>query len=329
MAYKDNNLSIVICSYTEARWDDMVSAIDSVKTQTVTPFEIIVVVDHNPAMLERVQKTIPDVIAIENLQARGLSGARNSGIAAAHGAVIGFLDDDAIAAPDWTQWLLQALQEPDVMGAGGVVKPLWSADKPNWFPEEFYWVLGCSYRGLPMERGAVRNLFGGCMCVRRELFERVGGFRTGIGRSNGRPMGCEETELCIRAFQQFPATKFVYEPRAWAWHRIIPGRASFSYFRERCYAEGLSKAKVSNLVGPSDALSAEFTYTLRTLSKGILRGVTDGFKGDLTGLQRAGAILAGLAFTGTGYLLETVSAVGARNLKPSTTPSVGAFNVSD
>ncbi len=302
----ESKISVVICSYTEARWNDLLAAVRSIQTQTRPAFEIIVVIDHNPRMLARVHAEIPDVIGIPNREAQGLSGGRNSGAQMAQGDVIGFLDDDAIAAPDWLQWLATSLEQPNVMGAGGLVKPMWSEEKPDWFPEEFYWVLGCSYRGLPQEPSQVRNLFGGCMCVRRELFDELGGFTSGIGRANGRPMGCEETELCIRAFQHFHGIKFIYEPRAWAWHRIIPGRASWNYFRERCYAEGLSKAKVSALVGAGDALSSEWRYTLHTLTRGVWRGLAHGIvERDAAAFGRGGAILAGLFFTGMGYMVGT------------------------
>ena len=42
----------------------------------------------------------------------------------------------------------------------------------------------------------------GCnMSFRREVFERIGGFAEEIGRIGKNPLGCEETELCIRARQ--------------------------------------------------------------------------------------------------------------------------------
>ena len=80
-------------------------------------------------------------------QQRGISGARNSGIAAARGAIIAFLDDDAIAAPDWLEQLLAGYSSPNVLGVGGAIEPQWQGGRPRWFPPEFDWVVGCTYLG--------------------------------------------------------------------------------------------------------------------------------------------------------------------------------------
>ena len=59
------NCSVVICAYTEKRWRDLVAAIESLRRQSLRPTEVIVVVDHNPSLLERVQTQLDDVIAVE------------------------------------------------------------------------------------------------------------------------------------------------------------------------------------------------------------------------------------------------------------------------
>lgn len=302
------DVSVVICAYAMQRWDQLVAAVESLRAQTVLPREVVVVVDHNPELFERVRNGLPDVIALENREQRGLSGARNSGIAVAKGAHIAFLDDDAVAMPDWLSWLTGYDDDDRVLGVGGAADPIWASGRPRWLPEEFYWTIGCSYRGLPEDTGQVRNPFGGCMCLRREIFEAVGGFRTGVGRVETRPVGCEETELCIRARQHWPQRIFLYEPRARILHHVPDKRSRWAYFCSRCYAEGTSKAVVSKFVGMGDGLSAERAYVLSTLPRGVLRGIADAVKrGDWYGLGRAGAIVAGLAFTTAGYVAGTIS----------------------
>ena len=243
------DVSVIICAYTEARWHDLVAAVESLRRKSKPLREIIVVVDHNQRLLERVRAELPDVVVVESSGPQGLSGARNSGIAIARGALIAFLDDDAAAEPDWLARFHQCFEDPRVLGVGGTVEPVWSSKPPTWFPKEFYWVVGCSYQDLPEKPIVVRNPFGGCACYCREVFEVVGGFRTEIGRIGTLPMGCEETELCIRASQHWPKKVFLYEPQARIHHNIPSSRASWRYFRTRCFAEGLSKATVTRYVG--------------------------------------------------------------------------------
>jgi GT2 family glycosyltransferase len=305
MTQDTRDVSVIICTYTEARWADLIAAVDSIRRQSVAAREIIIVVDHNPALWARVHEQYPDAMVIENQEPSGLSGARNSGVAVAQSPLVAFLDDDAIAEKDWVKKLTGSCENPEVLGAGTRVDPLWETQQPAWFPEEFYWVVGCTYRGLPQTQAPIRNLSGGSMCLRREIFETIGGFRSGIGRTATRPLGCEETELCIRAGQQWPERFFLYDPNICVQHHIPANRTRWDYFRARCYAEGQSKALVARHVGRSDGLASERTYTLKTLPQGIARGLADAIlRGDRMGLARAGAIIAGLAYTIAGYWME-------------------------
>ena len=294
--------AITICCYTEARWDAICASIRSAQAQEFEDFTVIVIVDYNPALKQRLMEAFPEVTVIENHEKKGLSGARNSGIKAAHARFIAFLDDDAVAEPQWLSNLCALFSDPNVMGTVGKIIPNFTGSYPAWFPIEFYWVIGCSYRGLPTERAEVRNLIGGCMCVRSEIFNLAGVFRSGIGRVGTIPLGGEETEFCIRARQTRPNGRFVFEPAARMHHEVPPNRTGWHYFRSRCYAEGLSKALIAQLVGARDGLSSETSYARRILPSGVLRGLGDFlFRFDVHGIQRAVAIVAGLAITMAGY----------------------------
>jgi hypothetical protein len=145
------------------------------------------------------------------------------------------------------------------------------------------------------------------MSFRREVFDLVGGFRSGIGRTAGKlPLGCEETEFCIRLRQKSPGALLVMEHRAMVYHFVPEKRCRFSYYLSRCYAEGLSKALVTANVGSSDGLSSERAYVTRTLPLGVLRGIADLFRGRPGGLGRAGVIVAGVSVTAAGYLAGRV-----------------------
>jgi GT2 family glycosyltransferase len=308
-AQPNASVSIIICTYTEARWESLLAAIESVRRQSTAPLEILVVVDHNPALLQRAREEIHGVTVLSNGGPQGLSGARNSGIAASNGELVAFLDDDAVAEPDWLTWLSTHCQRDDVLGAGGAAEPRWDRQRPRWFPEEFGWVVGCSYRGLPTGTARVRNLYGGCACIRRDVFDTVGGFRTDLGRVGDYPAGCEETELCIRARRQWPRASFIYEPRARIHHHVPPSRATLSYFLRRCFAEGLSKARTSRLAGAGRGLAVERVYALRTLPRGVFSGLADAIgRGEAAGILRAGAIVVGFVTTCAGFGIGLLSA---------------------
>jgi len=294
-------ISVVICAYTERRWDDLLAVIASVRQQSSPPFEVIVVVDHNDDLLERLGAHVSDINVVASTRSRGLAGARNTGVAVATGAVVAFIDDDAVADPDWLKFLGAAYADDGVLGVGGAIEPAWQHGRPDWFPAEFDWVVGCTYRGMPEFAGPVRNLIGANMSFRREVFDVVGGFNEGVGRVGSVPLGCEETELCIRAGSRWPGRTFLYEPEARVEHKVPGDRGRWSYFRARCYGEGLSKAAVSRLAGATRGLQSERAYVRRTLPRGVVRGLKDGFGADRHGLRRAGAITFGLAATTAGY----------------------------
>ena len=147
----------------------------------------------------------------------------------------------------------------------------WSSPgRPAWLPEEFLWVVGCSYRGQPEVKAEVRNPIGANMSFRRSAFDQAGLFDSSVGRTftSSRPLGCEETEFSIRLRRLSPGARIIYEPQAVVYHHVDQSRATWRYFLGRCRAEGCSKARVSRLSGASAALSSERT-TLLTRSSGL------------------------------------------------------------
>jgi glucosyl-dolichyl phosphate glucuronosyltransferase len=305
------SISVVICAHTEDRWDDTLAAIASVREQSLPALETIVVVDHNPVLYRRLKDELTDVSVVENQEAQGLSGGKNTGIAVAKGEIVAFLDDDAVADPDWLKFFADSYEDPAVVAVGGLTLPSWDTRRPRWFAAEFDWVVGCTYVGMPQSRAPVRNLLGGNASFRRSVFSGIEGFRTGIGRAEGkRPLGCEETELCIRLSQRFPDAVIMFDNRSVIAHRVPAARCRFSYFRARCFAEGLSKAQVTRSVGAGSGLSSERAYATKTLPAGVLRGLADAVRGDVGGLGRAGAIVTGLGYTAAGYCAGAVRGRG-------------------
>lgn len=310
-------ISVVICTYTEKRWDALVAAITSVQQQSTPPHEIIVVSDNNPAIAACLCVCFPAVVVVEHTGTPGLSSARNAGVAHATGDIVAFIDDDAVADEDWLTRLDRAYEHQRVLGAGGKVLPQWAGERPRWFPEEFDWVVGCSYRGLPRRASPVRNFIGCNMSFRREVLDGVEGFQDALGRVAAHPAGCEETDLCIRIGERWPEGILLYDPRAVVRHIVPASRGNLRYFLSRCFFEGRSKALLARLVGSRAGLSSERRYTLQTLPSGILMGLYDSIAHlNWYGIARASAILVGLLSTTAGYLTASLTPAAGKGAKP-------------
>lgn len=310
--------SVIVCAYTEDRWDDLVEAVRSSTRSGHRPDQVVVVIDHHDALLARSRQTfttaalgVPVVVAA-NAGTQGLSGARNTGVALATGQVLVFLDDDARARPGWLAALLHGYGDPVVMGVGGVARPGFPEGRPSWMPAptrdrpgELDWVVGCTYAGQPTHLEPVRNLMGCNMSLRRDVFDRAGGFSAGLGRVGRTPLGCEETELCIRAARIIPEGRFLFQPAAVVDHRVSADRVRWQYLVRRGWAEGLSKAVVSRMEGRDQGLQTERAYTTRVLPAALVRELGRGLRGG--GFGGAAAIPLALAVTAAGYLRGSLS----------------------
>jgi GT2 family glycosyltransferase len=296
-------VTVVICAFTTERWGRLLDVIESVRAQTCAPEEVLVVIDHNEELYERLIEIVDDVTVVKSTGPRGLSGARNTGVGLADSDIVAFFDDDAEAAPDCLERLMALYDDPDVLAVGGRVEPVWEAGRPGFFGEELDWIVGCSYRGMPRVASEVRNVIGANMSFRLEVLRRVGGFNLALGRQGSTPLGCEETEVCIRSKMGAPGSRIVYEPAAVVRHHVPASRGTFRYMLSRSWSEGISKAQVSQIVGHKRALGPERRYVRSVLPRAVFSGIHDwGWDGKPAGLGRAGAVVAVLACTAAGYL---------------------------
>jgi len=312
-------VSVVVCAYTLDRFDDLLAGIAALDAQTLLPAEVVLVCDHNADLARRAEQEFPGVRVVENAGTRGLSGARNSGIAASTGDVVLFLDDDACPDPDWVRRSADAFADPDVVGVGGWAEPAWDGPgRPAWFPEAFLWVVGCSYDGLPEHTAAIRNPIGATMGFRRADVVAAGGFTSGIGRVGKHPVGCEETELSIRVRSRAGShagagpARIELRRDAVVHHRVRADRQTLDYFTRRCFWEGYSKAVVAAAVGADDALSSERSYTARVLPAAVGRGLLRALRGEVAGAAQSATVVLGFTTTALGYGYGLLTRNGSR-----------------
>jgi len=300
-------VSVVVCAYTDARRELLTMCIETILDQLSSEDELVLVIDHNDELYENVSRQYRSTArVVQNKNERGLCGARNSGIEAATQEIVAFIDDDAQIQPGWLTGLREHYRDPAVAGVGGSAHPVWPGARPAWLPHEFDWVIGCSYRGLPKHVSPVRNFLGCNMSFRRTALKDIGGFSKEIGRVGSISIGREndETEVCIRLKQSSPASRLLLDPNVAVQHWMSHDRTRLSYFLERCFSEGLSKYRLSTMVGSSDGLSDERRYVSKVLPMGLAReviGIASGRGKRVDHLARSLFLIIGLAATGTGY----------------------------
>jgi glucosyl-dolichyl phosphate glucuronosyltransferase len=293
-------VSVIICAYTEDRWSQLVKCVASVNAQTSPPIEIIVCIDHNEALFRKTEEffgadrpagAIPMAIVANKYSGR-LGSARNTAAELAQGAVLAFIDDDAVAAPDWLGRLIAPYDEEEKIAAvGGAPLPVFAERRPRWFPYEFDWVFGCAYRGLPLARAPLAHLIGANMSVRRAALAEIGGFHSDDH---------DDMDMCHRiAFADYTV---LYEPRAVVHHFVPAGRTTWSYFWRRCYFVNRGKVEAFANMREAAHLGAEADFVTRMLTKGVPAEIGRAIRGDVAGFGRAGAMMLGTALAGAGHL---------------------------
>ena len=305
-------VSVVLCTYDPALFSDFRAAADSVLANT-HPAELVVVVDGDPALADRVRGTYAshdDVTIHENDENVGLLESRNTGAEVADGDVVAFLDDDARADPEWIARLVAAYEDHDSLAVGGRMTPEWVAGRPKFLPAEFYWLVGVTHRGFgpagdEHHAGEVRNTNGSNLSFRREVFLDLGGFDTEIGgRKGDNKLQGGETELCARLEREY-GERVWYDPGALVGHKVFDYRTRPRWLAGRAFWQGYSKRAMESFV--PDSTSEESAFLGRLLTEFLPRR--------LAGLvrhpsrERASQLLALLVLTGLvgfGYVYATL-----------------------
>lgn len=305
-AVAEEDITVIVCAFTQRRLQVTVACVEAVLAQTCAPAAVVVVVDHNEALQERLAQTFADprVTVMANPRDRGLSHARNAGIERVVTPFVAFVDDDAIPDPDWLAGLRAALDGDAVVAAGGHARPRWAEEEPRWLAPELLWTVGCSYAGMVRE-GPARNPLGCNMAFRTEVFARVGGFDPAVGRLGSKPLGCEETELCLRTLRDQPGAGVVIIEGAEVDHLVTPERCRRRYVVRRCFYEGISKALV-RLLSDAAALDTERGYLTRALPAATLRALRAVPREGMIAVLRAALIPVSVGAAACGYILGRV-----------------------
>jgi GT2 family glycosyltransferase/peptidoglycan/xylan/chitin deacetylase (PgdA/CDA1 family) len=226
---------------TRQRATMLASLFGSLAAQTCLDFEVVVVCDGEDAdtrlVVESTHWDFP-LRWIFHEENRGLAAARNTGAEAARGEFLLFVDDDVVPEPDllcahseahasaagWPDAvvcgrIIEERQEPIRSKTDEFLQSAWERELAEALPAE----------GAPntasIGESAERSAWFGLNCsIRRELFEKLGGF-------DARMCSDEEMEFGLRLYRAGVQTR--YAPKAIVRHR---GSRDQSSYYPRCWA---------------------------------------------------------------------------------------------
>ncbi|HEY3993809.1 MAG TPA: glycosyltransferase [Ktedonobacteraceae bacterium] len=170
----------------------------------------------------------------------GLAYARNTGLLAASGAIIVFVDDDTLIDPHMLQNLWEAYQETGADAIGMRVGVHWDMTSPHWMAPELLSSLG--YFSPDTQRcqlGSEDNFASCAFSVKKEVLHDINYFSPFLSKRINLPSSVEIADLCLRLRQG--GYTLWYEPQALVMHRATSARLRRAYFVGRSYWQGRSE----------------------------------------------------------------------------------------
>lgn len=195
--------SVVVCAYNAER--TMAACLTSLEKLNYPHYEVIVVNDGSTDRTRQISEQF-DYIRLINQENKGLSAARNVGIAAATGEIVAFTDSDCVVDPDWLTYMVGTFLRSGRSAVGG----------PNFPPPEDTLVpsaVAVSPGGPThvLLNDEVAEHIPGCnMAFRKKALEEISGFDP-VFRAAG-----DDVDLCWRL--QNAGYQIGFSPAAIVWH---------------------------------------------------------------------------------------------------------------
>ena len=232
-------ISLIICTYNRA--DLLPRCLVNATTQSLpnSEYEVIVVdnasSDHTQAIVQQFSE-----VRYLHCATRGLSSARNTGVAAAQASLVAFIDDDCFADTNLLAELVETFaRHPEAGCAGGTIEVRLPVPLPRWYAEQFAGYFG---EYAPAASGIhrvtdLRNYpFGGNLALRKQAVLEAGYFSEKLGRIGSNQAGGEELDLQLRIAQR--GYEVCVNPNARVVHVILPRRMRWSHVVNSARAAG-------------------------------------------------------------------------------------------
>ena len=195
-------ISVVVCTYNGAR--TIRDCLDAVEQLDYPDYEVIVVDDGSTDGTAAIAREY-DCSLIQTAN-RGLGSARNTGMQAATGEIVAYIDDDAYPDPHWLAYLASTFLNTPHAAVGG----------PNLPPSGDGWIAECVAHapGGPahvlLTDCEAEHIPGCNMAFRRRCIEEIGGFDPQF-RAAG-----DDVDVCWRLQER--GWTLGFSPAAMVWH---------------------------------------------------------------------------------------------------------------
>lgn len=239
--------SIVICTYNRTRF--LTQNLEAFRTLDFDPasYEILVVdnnsTDDTPAVVRHYQALLPNLRYVHEIQ-QGLSHARNRGYREALSSCIIYIDDDAIAFPDFLSRIAWVNTNFDFVAWGGIDIPWYPDGRPHWLKDR-YVCARLPYKKIHPLTQDTDYFSGFAMVFKKEILEQLGGFHPDLGMKGTMAGYGEETEVQLRIKKQ--GLKMGYDPELKVRHAILPHKLSLEWFFKATFAVGRDMILLYNI----------------------------------------------------------------------------------
>jgi GT2 family glycosyltransferase len=204
-------VSVLVPHYQDIAGLDLCLTALHAQTYPREDFEIIVADNNSPCGLAEVERVIAGRAKLIQVLEKGAGPARNGAVAASAGQILAFTDSDCVPEPQWLSEGIAALADYDFVG-GRVDVLVDDPERPT-PTEAFERVFAFNFEDYILNKGFTGS---GNLFVPRVVFDKVGGFRTGVS---------EDAEWSFRARDMgfrlgFAPEAAVGHPARRSWHEL-------------------------------------------------------------------------------------------------------------
>ncbi len=279
---KDGDTLFSVIVPTLGRDELLLGCVASIMAGKYQNFEILIIdQDPNQCLRNSLSQRYPseDRIRYLFLEQTGASKARNHGLLKAKGKYVAFIDDDAVAVREWLQSFYNTFQSVDLPDLiAGRIDPLWTRERPMWYPQECEYILGVYNIGdkvcsMPEQDQPISANLAGL----RQVILELGGFNEELGPNYFRKypqITGEDSFLGLMARQS--GYKIYYDPHALVDHRISINKLTKMNFLRRYFWEGVTVILEMEFLGKLGSRYNHFIYHSKYVVKKILLSIFPG-----------------------------------------------------